>query len=373
MPDKNYDGRIQTVCLVILTTVVITATLYLVKPVIVPFVLAVFLSLILIPVVEYLIRKLRVRRGIALVLTMALGFLVMFGLGSIIVGSMEQFSENSSTYEAQLTKLVENPGEYMMNMISGDESPKIESEAKESTGDTLVSEPVAEKTTFKLSALLPAEELKGLAKKLSASVMSIVSQSMLVMLFTAFLVTGSTTRRKARGGVLGEIESRVQKYIAIKIILSLLTGGLVFLVLKILGVEFALSFGVFAFMLNFIPNVGSGIATLLPLPVVLLAEDPSIVIVVLALLLPLMVQLVIGSVIEPKIMGDTLGLHPVVILMSLIFWGMLWGFPGMLLAAPMSSIAKIVFERIEVLKPVAALMGGRLEAINEMAQDEPTP
>ncbi|MFP6596507.1 MAG: AI-2E family transporter, partial [Candidatus Hydrogenedentota bacterium] len=64
--------------------------------------------------------------------------------------------------------------------------------------------------------------------------------------------------------------------------------------------------------------------------------------------------------------GDTLGLHPVVILMALIFWGMLWGFPGMLLAAPMTAIAKIVFERVEVTRPIAGLMEGRLETLDEM-------
>ena len=65
-------------------------------------------------------------------------------------------------------------------------------------------------------------------------------------------------------------------------------------------------------------------------------------------------------------MGDTLGLHPVVVLMSLIFWGMLWGFSGMLLAIPMTASAKIIFARIDVTKPIATLMEGRLEAFDEM-------
>jgi AI-2 transport protein TqsA len=95
-------------------------------------------------------------------------------------------------------------------------------------------------------------------------------------------------------------------------------------------------------------------------------EDWKMVIVILAILLPLSVQLLIGNVIEPKVMGDTLGLHPVVLLMALVFWGVLWGLPGVLLAAPMTAIAKIVFERIEVTRPLAHVMEGRLETLDDM-------
>jgi AI-2 transport protein TqsA len=88
--------------------------------------------------------------------------------------------------------------------------------------------------------------------------------------------------------------------------------------------------------------------------------------VTLALLLPLMIQFTIGSVLEPKVMGDTLGLHPVVVLMSLIFWGILWGFAGMLLAIPMTASAKIILGRIEVTQPLVGILEGRLEALDEM-------
>jgi AI-2 transport protein TqsA len=146
----------------------------------------------------------------------------------------------------------------------------------------------------------------------------------------------------------------------------MLTGFLVFLVLQFLGVRFAMSFGAFTFILNFIPNLGSIVATVLPLPFVLLTPDVSMVTVTLALLLPLMIQFTIGSVLEPKVMGDTLGLHPVVVLMSLIFWGILWGFAGMLLAIPMTASAKIILGRIEVTQPLVGILEGRLEALDEM-------
>jgi len=136
-------------------------------------------------------------------------------------------------------------------------------------------------------------------------------------------------------------------------------------------VEYALSFAVFAFVLNFIPNVGSLLATLLPMPIVILTPETTWVTWTLAFVLPLCVQVIVGNVLEPKIMGDTLGLHPIVILMALIFWGILWGIPGMLLAAPMTSVTKIILYRIEVTRPFARLMGGDLNAINEMTPDDP--
>ena len=224
-------------------------------------------------------------------------------------------------------------------------------------------------STFDLSSLLPEGAIKNIVLSLPSAIISLSSNIllvMLVMLFTAFLLAGSTTRTKPRQGVLGEIESRVQKYIGIKIVLSMMTGFLVFLVLHLIGIDYALSFGAFAFTPNFVPNVGSVITTLLPIPIILLTPGVTLLMIILAIALPATIQILIGNVIEPKIMGDTLGLHPVVILMALIFWGMLWGFAGMLLAAPMTAIAKIVFERIEVTRPIAAIMEGRLETLDEL-------
>src|SRR5690606_7036937 len=136
---------------------------------------------------------------------------------------------------------------------------------------------------FDATLLLPEGAMKGIARKFSSAVLSVLSNGLLVMLFTAFLLTGTTTRTVQdthHRGVIGEIESRVQKYIIIKLISSMVTGFLVYLVLHLLGVRFALSFGTFAFILNFIPNLGSIVATLLPLPVVLLTPGVTWVTVV---------------------------------------------------------------------------------------------
>jgi AI-2 transport protein TqsA len=167
-----------------------------------------------------------------------------------------------------------------------------------------------------------------------------------------------------------EIERRIERYLVAKVTISAITGTLVGLILSALGVDLALVFGFLAFLLNFIPSIGSIIATLLPLPVILVSPEVSWTTVGLALALPGALQFVIGNVVEPSIIGDSLDLNPIVILMALIFWGVLWGVVGMLLAAPITAVMKILLERYELTRPVARVMAGRPGA---PPSDDPTP
>jgi AI-2 transport protein TqsA len=100
-------------------------------------------------------------------------------------------------------------------------------------------------------------------------------------------------------------------------------------------------------------------ATLLPIPIAVLQFDNPWMIAAV-ILVPGIFQLVIGNAVEPLIMGEGLDLHPVTVLLALIFWGLLWGVVGMLLAAPMTAILRIVLERIETTRPAAELLAGRL-------------
>ncbi|KAK3271829.1 hypothetical protein CYMTET_19852 [Cymbomonas tetramitiformis] len=110
--------------------------------------------------------------------------------------------------------------------------------------------------------------------------------------------------------------------------LSLVVGLACGLVLWLLNIRLALLFGSVHLILNFIPNVGAIIATLLPLPMLLIGQDLSLMKIVLALALPTLVHVIVGHGVEPKVMGDSLELHPITVMLCLIFWGMLWGIPG---------------------------------------------
>lgn len=140
------------------------------------------------------------------------------------------------------------------------------------------------------------------------------------------------------------------------------------MLLSVLGVDLAMAFGLFAFLLNFIPSIGSIIATLLPLPVVLLSPDLSGTLLMLAIVLPGAVQVTLGNIVEPKLMGRSLDLHPVTVLLALIFWGSIWGMVGMFLATPMTAVIKIFFEQQEHTRPLANMLAGRLDSLNAFAE-----
>ena len=111
------------------------------------------------------------------------------------------------------------------------------------------------------------------------------------------------------------------------------------------------------FLLNFIPTVGSIIATIPPVLMAILQFSPGLFKPLVVLISLTAIQITIGNVITPKVVGDRLGLSPVVILLSLLLWGTIWGIPGALLSVPIASIIKIVCENIQPLRPIAVLMG----------------
>jgi AI-2 transport protein TqsA len=166
---------------------------------------------------------------------------------------------------------------------------------------------------------------------------------------------------------LDDIEKSIRRYTLTMVALSVLTGVLIWFPLFLLNVPFAYLFGFLAFLLNFIPNVGSIVATLLPVPVILLSPDLSITAKVLALSLPAAIQIVLATLVQPRVLGRFLDLHPVVVLMALIFFGMIWGISGAFLAAPITAVIKIILERIPTTRPLAALLAGDLEVFSRPA------
>jgi len=205
--------------------------------------------------------------------------------------------------------------------------------------------------------------------KLSGSFVSLVSNMGMILIFLVFMLLGKPySRRKIEQAfaghqaekitaVTGSITGQISRYLSIKLAISGVTAILVWTVLVIMKVDFPLTWAVFTFLLNFIPTVGSVIATIPPVLVALVQFYPGFWPAVIVLVLLLLIQQTMGSFIEPKLMGDSLNLSPVVILLSLVFWGWLWGIVGALLSVPIAAAIKIVCENIEALKPISVLMG----------------
>ena len=171
--------------------------------------------------------------------------------------------------------------------------------------------------------------------------------------------------------ISSDVMTQITRYLSIKFIISAVTGILVGIGLSIIGVEFAAVWGVIQFILNFIPNIGSiaigVVATLFSLVQFWPAPMP----VVATALVMLGVNIVIGYILDPKIMGDRLGLSPLVVLVSLLIWGWIWGFAGLILAVPMIAIIKIVCENFPVLEPISILLGSRKAALAVRAAEVP--
>jgi AI-2 transport protein TqsA len=202
-----------------------------------------------------------------------------------------------------------------------------------------------------------------------SSVMAVVSKIVLVAIFVLFLLIGRNPH-VIYEGIYGEIDRKIRRYISIKTILSIITGLLVWITLALFKLEMASVFGICAFLLNFIPSIGSIIATLLPIPIAVAQfENPWMICAVV--LIPGAIQMTIGNIIEPKLMGQRLHLHPVTILLALSFWGLLWGIPGMFLAVPITALIRIIFMQFDTLKSIGKIMAGQLPKWEaELADDD---
>jgi AI-2 transport protein TqsA len=187
---------------------------------------------------------------------------------------------------------------------------------------------------------------------------SLVTNGFLVLIFVIFLLLGRR-REMIKSAVFREIDAGIRRYLVLKFAISAATATLVGIILASFGLELALVFSVLTFFLNFIPSVGSIVAVLLPLPIALVQFETTWP-VIGVLVLPGIVQVVIGNGLDPKLMGRGLDLSPVTIVLALVFWGLLWGVVGMLLAAPMTAILRIVLAQFATTKPVSELLAGRL-------------
>nr|MCR5504340.1 AI-2E family transporter [Elusimicrobiaceae bacterium] len=193
---------------------------------------------------------------------------------------------------------------------------------------------------------------------IGSNAMTFISYAFLVCIFLFFFLIGSG-RTKITNDVLKEIQNKISAYLYIHIIMSLVTGFCVWVVYVSCGLDLAIMFAALTVLLNFIPNIGSVAAVLLPLPIAYLQFEWGIKFV-LILALPSVIQFVLGSLIEPKILGEGVDLHPITVIASLIVWGLVWGIPGAFLAVPMTAALRIILARLEPTRPFAELLSGRL-------------
>jgi predicted PurR-regulated permease PerM len=317
--------------------VAIGFTLKVAKGVIMPLMIAWLLSYTLSPAVRFLERcKLPTSVSLFIVLFLLLGVVFLGGL--LVYDRINAFAEAYPRYEQRFSEI-----------------------SKAVTDRINLPAHILDKANI-------GERIGTFLVRVSGSVMSFISNLSMIFIFLVFLLLSKPYfKDKIRNAFspgdaerLGRINESVSRqisgYLVIHLFTSLATGLLVWGALALLGIDFAATWGLLAFFLDWIPNIGSVIASVLPVLVAIIQFYPAFWPPVICLLLMLVIQLVIGNVVSPKLTGDWLNLSPVVILLSLLFWGWLWGIVGALLSVPFTAAIMITCENIESLRPISVMM-----------------
>jgi AI-2 transport protein TqsA len=155
-----------------------------------------------------------------------------------------------------------------------------------------------------------------------------------------------------------KMDKNISRYLSLKTLVSFITGVLSYLAFLIFGLDGAIFWALLIFVLNYIPTIGSLIATLFP-AVFAILQFAEIAPFVYILVVVGIIQVVIGNIVEPKIMGNSLNISSLVVLLSLTVWGAIWGIAGMILSVPITVMMIIVFEDIPSLRPIAIMLSER--------------
>ncbi len=228
-----------------------------------------------------------------------------------------------------------------------------------------------------ITSIIHSLDLKNMLAKLAESLSSVFSNSMMILIYLLFIFL-ETDSVKLKINVLFPEESGKRKFIAmlekielslssyfrVKTLMSLLTGFLSYLVLLIIGVDSPMFWAFLIFLLNYIPTIGSLVATVFP-AVFSLLQFGEFVPFILILILIGAIQQVVGNLIEPKLMGKNLNISPMVTIIALAIWGQIWGVMGMLLSVPITVIMIIVLSQFEATHKAAILLSEKGELSND--------
>ena len=199
-------------------------------------------------------------------------------------------------------------------------------------------------------------------------ILGLIWGALFVCIFVIFLLAGRNPYAE-HSPIYADIVGKIRRYLATKVLISAVVGVLVWASLALIGMELSGVFGILAFLLNFIPNIGPLIVTVLPIPIAVVQfQSPLPVILVVAV--PGIIHNVIGNIVEPKLMGEGLDLHPVTVLLALSVWGMLWGIMGMFLSVPITAVIRIVLLQFDTLRPIGNLLAGEFEKKPEAERRE---
>ncbi|MEP7235755.1 MAG: AI-2E family transporter [Ignavibacteriota bacterium] len=346
----NSDSRkheIYAIPAAIALVVLMGIMLHFISDAFLTFFAALFLANIFVPLIQLLNRK-RVPMFISIIIVLVIVAAFLFGLTIVISTTVNSLVEILPKYQQKW----ENVFLPAISSTAARISPSLESQIHEFNP---------------MSILAPSKLLAAVS-----SVTALVGSSVLVLLFMLFILAshGQLILKIERAfppsdsfhlkQMFETIDSRVRKYLLTTLLINTIAGVTMTLSLLFFGVDLALLWGMLTFLLMFIPNIGSIFAISLPLVVAFLQFDTLGTPIALSIVV-IITQVLIGSYISPLVLGTTLNLSPLLILISIIFWGWVWGPLGMILGVPITSSLAIIFESIPPLVPLGLLMSSGRE------------
>jgi predicted PurR-regulated permease PerM len=334
---SSLGGGARTL-LVLAALAIVVAGLKSAASLIQPFLVAALLAAMSMPLMHWL-RSKQVPRIVAVPITILAVLLVLTVAGFLVGGSINSFTEALPRYQSRLQAMV-NAGIAWLN----DRGVEVPRQA--------------------VTDLVNPGIVLDMVGNLLTTVASFLSKTVLVILTMVFILleaAGFSDKLHIAFGRDREqllwfstIRMKIQRYLAVKTLISICTGVTVGLALWALQIDFPLLWGLLAFILNFIPNLGSILAAL---PTVLLTiVQHGIGRAIVVAIIYLLVNMTFGNAIEPYFMGRRLGLSTLVVFLSMVFWGWIWGPLGMLLSVPLTMIVKIMLENSSDLRWIAVLL-----------------
>ncbi len=326
------------------------------QTILVPFLLSVFLAVVANPLMNWL-RRHRVPTSLAILMVVLLFFGVGFGIGALVGTSLNEFSESLPYYQDRLqyktTEFFESLDSRGLNI-----------------SDRIITEYINPAAAMRLTSRL----LSGLT--------NVLSDAMLILITVVFMLLETAIFRQKMAIAFGTSEplvdrfntffTNINRYIVIKTLTSLATGILAFIWLSILGVDYALLWALITFLFNYIPNIGSIMASIPPILLALVQIGPWAAF--FTGLGYLAINTLIGSIIEPRVMGRGLGLSTLVVFLSLLFWGWVLGPVGMILSVPLTMTLKIALSSAEETMWLSTILdaspGIRIPMVNDDTKPE---
>jgi len=318
--------------------VIVIAALKEAKPVLVPLVVSAFGATLTAPIVFWLKKK-KVPAALAVPVVVVAALIAAALVMGLVIGSLNAFIQAAPAYRQDLNELIQRVAVTLARFGIYVQSSKLQS-------------------------MIEPGSVIGLATQLVSQLADLFSSAVLILLITVLLLFEVLNLPGKIRAALNDptadlsqgmsVVGRVQAYVVVKTYTSLTTGVVVGLLLYLQGIDFALLWGLLAFLLDFIPSLGAIIAAI---PAVLLAlVQKGFTGALLAGGTFFLVNLIIGNFVEPRVMGRRMNLSPLVVFASLMFWGWLWGPLGMIMSVPLTMVLRILLEGNPTTRPFAILM-----------------